>query len=120
MVAFLCPGALRLALGTTDDAGNYQLTTFEPNDGAIIGTHAVTVSIYASEPNANILGPEPAAGGKANSQSIEDAMKRSVQQIEKAEKAKPRIPPKYAERRTSDLRKEVVDGENVIDLELKD
>src|SRR5688500_1432938 len=42
-VAFLAPGAPRLAVGTTDGAGNYRLTTFESGDGAIAGTHVVTV-----------------------------------------------------------------------------
>jgi hypothetical protein len=119
-VAFLCPGAPRLAVGTTDDAGNYRLTTFEPYDGAIIGTHVVTVNVFASEPEVVVLGPDPPAGAKAMSNSIDDAMKRSVRQIQKADKAKPPIPLNYTERRTSNLRKEVGTGDNVINIELKD
>jgi hypothetical protein len=119
-VAFLCPGAPRLAVGTTDQNGNYQLTTYEENDGAIIGTHVVTVNLYASESEANALGSDSSASGQSTSKSIEEAMKRTVKQIEKAEKAKLPIPTKYSDRRTSDLQKEVVDGENVIDIDLID
>ena len=48
-VAFLCHGAPRPAMGTTDATGTYQLTTFEPDDGAVIGTHVVTVKKYAMQ-----------------------------------------------------------------------
>jgi hypothetical protein len=117
-VAFLCPGAPRPSVGTTDDSGNYRLTTFEQNDGAIVGTHAVTVNVYATEAETSVFAGTTDVGGKATAKSIDDAMKRSVKQIEKAEKSKPPIPLKYADRRTSDLRKEVVAGENKINIEL--
>src|SRR5712671_5793789 len=41
-VEFLCPGASRPAAGTSDEQGNYRLTTFTANDGAMIGPHVVT------------------------------------------------------------------------------
>ena len=34
----------RLALGRTDETGHFTLTTYENNDGAIVGRHVVTVS----------------------------------------------------------------------------
>jgi len=116
-VTFLCPGAPRLALGTTDEAGNFQLTTFEPNDGAIVGSHVITVNVYVSVPDADIFGD---AKGKPQSNAIEDAMRKTLQQSKKAETAKPAIPSKYAERRTSDLHKDVVAGDNIINIELSD
>ena len=36
-------GGARNAEGITDASGVYQLTTFEPNDGVILGKHAVTI-----------------------------------------------------------------------------
>jgi hypothetical protein len=47
-------------------------------------------------------------------------MQRTAVALEKAERTRPLLPQKYGERRTSDLRKEVVDGENVINIELTD
>ena len=41
-------------MGMTDEAGNYQLTTFEPNDGAMVGTHVVTVNKYSTEPETSV------------------------------------------------------------------
>jgi hypothetical protein len=37
------PGRGRSAVGTTDAAGRYTLTTFRPGDGAILGRHTVTI-----------------------------------------------------------------------------
>lgn len=34
----------RQALGTTDEAGHFKLTTYENYDGAMVGRHVVTVS----------------------------------------------------------------------------
>jgi hypothetical protein len=42
-VTFMAPGAPRAAIGNTDSQGRYRLTTFKPNDGAVPGTHAVTI-----------------------------------------------------------------------------
>ena len=42
-VTFLNADAPRAATGETDQAGHFRLSTFEPNDGAVPGTHAVTV-----------------------------------------------------------------------------
>ena len=35
--------APRLAMGKTDSAGKFRLTSYDTNDGAMIGTHVVTV-----------------------------------------------------------------------------
>lgn len=43
----LNPG--KLALGITDEQGRFQLTTYENNDGVIIGTHIVTIELNFDE-----------------------------------------------------------------------
>ena len=117
-VAFLCPGASRPAVGMTDETGNYQLTSFEPNDGAMVGTHVVTVNKYSSEPETSVPAAEAPAGSKSTTKAIENAMRQTALQIEKMDKERPLLPRKYADRSTSDLRKAVVEGDNVIDIEL--
>jgi hypothetical protein len=117
-VTFLAEGAPTPAWGTTDDSGNYRLTTFKPNDGAVVGTHVVTVS-KTSEVNVSAPGAVP-VDSRARAQAIEEEMQRTAVALEKAERTRPLLPQKYGERRTSDLRKEVVDGENVINIELTD
>lgn len=39
----------RVALGITDKDGRFQLTTYENNDGAIVGKHLVTVGLNRDE-----------------------------------------------------------------------
>jgi hypothetical protein len=119
-VTFLAPGAPRFAVGTTDDEGNYLLTTFEPDDGAIPGTHVVTVRKDGDQPPATIsLNAQP-ADPTNTAKSIEQAMQDTAQQMKVAEKERSLLPLKYADGKTSDLRKHVQDGENVIDIDLKD
>ncbi|HEY0983010.1 MULTISPECIES: carboxypeptidase-like regulatory domain-containing protein [unclassified Schlesneria] len=47
-VSFMMDGAPRAAVGRTDSSGRFQLTTFDTNDGAPIGTHKVTVAKVAA------------------------------------------------------------------------
>jgi hypothetical protein len=118
-VVFLCPGAPRMAIGRTDASGNYQLTTYEPNDGAAIGMHTVTVKKYdrqAAAPKAAVDPNDP----KAIAKGISETMRQSALAVAKSEKSGSLLPEKYASIKTSDLQKEVVDGENVINIELVD
>lgn len=43
-VAFRSDDAPRMATGTTDANGQFELSTYEPGDGTVPGTHQVTVS----------------------------------------------------------------------------
>jgi len=113
-VTFLAPGAPRAAGGTTDEAGNFSLTTFEPNDGAIPGTHEVTVKKYETDPP---LLPQAPADGELDP-SVE--AKYTLEMARWTETAKFAVPKKYTDRKTSDLRFEVVNGENDFKIELVD
>ncbi len=117
-LTFLCAGAPRPAIGKTDPTGNYKLTTFEPNDGAIVGEHTVTVNIYGAEPAEEDIEKSAAKGGQSQSQAIAEAMKRTIQENKKVATAAAVIPAKYRDRRTSDLHKQVIAGDNVINIEL--
>jgi hypothetical protein len=122
-VVFLCPGAPRLAVGKTDERGEYKLTTYEPNDGAMIGNHVVTVKkkdMGAEAASTDVAATVEPLQGEALSRAIAQSMRQSSQQAKKAEKAGSLLPAKYAFLKSSDLRKDVVDGENVINLDLTD
>jgi hypothetical protein len=115
-VAFLAPGAPRLAVGTTDDAGRFSLTTYEQDDGAVLGTHVVTVQKLAMQPGPSYDVPD----GKIDNAAIERAMQEAALRVEAAEKAGSELPAKYASHNTSELRLEVVESENDFKIELAD
>jgi len=104
-------------VGTTDEAGNFRLTTFEPNDGAVLGTHVVTVNRRSSASTAGIPTVEDVASGKLSTEEINAAIDRSGAV---ASKTRSELPAKYADRKTSDLHREVIEGENVFQIELVD
>lgn len=60
IVSFSCEGAPRSATGVTDAEGKFTLSTFGLNDGAIVGTHVITVN--KPDPKAN-QAPATANGG---------------------------------------------------------
>ena len=53
------PAAGPSAMGQTDAAGRFVLSTYEPGDGAVIGTHTVTI-VPASAGVALVPGQPPA------------------------------------------------------------
>ncbi len=84
----------RPASGMTDAQGNYTLTTFDPGDGALPGSHKVTVAEPApkmAEGDYSVPVPKP-----------------------------PRFPVKYTDQIQTDLKAEVKAGENDIPIELKE
>jgi hypothetical protein len=117
-VTFLCSGAPRLAVGTTDEQGNYRLTTYEPNDGAVIGTHVVTVKQYFANSDAAGAAIDPSGDPQSVGKAIQGAERLVDQQRRKAMQAGLLVPEKYGSRRTSDLRKQVAAGDNLIDIDL--
>ena len=58
------------ANGVTDSQGKFTLTTFQPNDGAIVGTHKVTVTIVNTEEVPEII---PDDYSYTNAGSADDA-----------------------------------------------
>jgi len=86
------------ASGVTDDEGEFELTTYESNDGAVAGQHQVIVQKY--DPR---------------------SMPENVNLDEVDEVPEPEMltPKQYADFETSDLTVEVTaDGENAITLDL--
>ncbi len=92
-VAFSPESGGKIASAKTDEDGHYELTTFEPYDGAIVGQHAVTIVKRVPMPPPHI--------------SVPDA-------------GKPLIPSKYFAAQTSGLTADVKAGEsNVYDFTLE-
>jgi hypothetical protein len=112
-VEFLAPGASRPATGVTDGNGRFHLTTFEPDDGAIVGTHIVTVAKTGSQPGA-AANPSQVENDPA---AIEKAMAQSALQ---QRKARSELPAKYADRSSSDLHFDVAAHENQFEIKLND
>jgi hypothetical protein len=113
-VTFMADGASRAAVGKTDAAGHFQLTTFEENDGAVPGTHVVTIKKYDSDPPPLPAIPPGGAVDPADEAKYTAAMARWVGT------AKLAIPRRYADRNATDLRREVVAGENSFEIDLVD
>lgn len=88
------PSSGRASIGTTDDAGRYKLVYTRSEDGAVVGTHKVTISteIKASDGYGD---DEPAVQGK-----------------------KEIIPAKYLDRRKTELTANVEPGSNSINFDL--
>jgi hypothetical protein len=107
-VTFIHKESNRAAFGKTNAEGEYKLTTFNANDGAVEGRHDISV-VDIPPP------PETPAIASVESEQYqppkigEDTMP----------KPKSRLPQRYADTATSGLFGVVnPDGENVVDLEL--
>ncbi len=66
----------RVALGMTDKDGRFKLTTYENDDGAIVGKHTVTVSLNFDEAS----GKDPSKGFACAKSSKEVTVERGVKE----------------------------------------
>lgn len=100
-VMFQRDGA-RPATGQTDEEGNFTLTTFGENDGAIPGEYVVTITKMESAPEpTGEVGREPPKAAASKPKSL--------------------LPVKYSEPKSSDLKETVsAPGPNEFTFELKD
>lgn len=104
--------APRFAKGVTDKDGRFRLTTFETNDGAVVGDHKVTISKLQANPalsGASVENPSAAYG-----QGMRAAAAGKLEAIAKQE-----LPAKYADANTSSLTARVAkDGKNEFEFKL--
>lgn len=106
-ISFAAEGSPRFATGTTDAQGKYSLTTFDTNDGAVVGKHTVTITQTGS--GAGVKKPEQ----MTPSDMIALGPQANVSQSQ--------LPAKYADPKTSDLTRTVVEGEtNEFNFDLTD
>jgi hypothetical protein len=109
-VTFYNAAKNRSAFGKTNDKGEYKLTTFAPNDGAVEGQHAVTVvkveAPAASTPVAPIESPayQPPGFGEST----------------EPKPPKSELDEKYAKQETSGLTATIkTDGPNQVNFDLQ-
>jgi len=118
-VSFTAEGASRSANGETNDKGEFVLTTFDTDDGAVLGEHLVTITKMASSSSFDPDLEKMDTGGYAK--SMEKSKDRSVIPGGSAEEVKGLLPAKYADPVESGLSRTVVAGEeNVFNFDLKD
>jgi len=109
-VTFFCAEKNRSAFGKTNDKGEYKLTTFTANDGAVAGQHVVTVmKLETSAESA----PAAATESKAY---VPPALGESTE----PKPPKSELPEQYANQATSGLTATIKsDGPNQVNLDLK-
>jgi hypothetical protein len=90
--------------GTTDKDGKFTLSTFELNDGAIAGSHKVTVA-------------KPSASSATAKSSLDvkdpgEMSKMYLQTMKSQSKEKPLLPVVYSNQETTTLKADVKAGDN--------
>jgi hypothetical protein len=106
VVAFQGENATKLATGKTDAQGRFQLTTYEPGDGAVPGKHHASVSKVTATPAAS-----------TTSASMEDAAAAAKTQTQAV--AKSELPEQYADPARSQLEFTVTEsGPNDFQIDL--
>lgn len=113
-VAFAPQNGQPTAFGTTDDQGNFKLTTYDFQDGAAEGTYKVIVSKTAQSAGA----PSSSAAGSDHEASEEAASSHDA--TGGAKTSTGLVPPQYSSSQETPLTAEVKKGEeNVFNFDLK-
>jgi hypothetical protein len=113
-VVFRSEGSPRVASGITNDKGEYKLTTFDTDDGAVVGDHAVVIMKNAPAGDSALpKDPTPEDYAKMMAESKSDGPPGS--------EGEGLLPSKYASPETSGLTRTVVAGEkNEYNFDLTD
>jgi len=115
-VSFYAEGSPRAASGKTDAEGMYQLTTFDTNDGAVEGSHKVSIAkMQAAQDMSNIDVNNPEGPGDAYGDAMDAA---ASGQYDKSLTAV--LPRELASPETSGLTRTVTasESENVFNFDL--
>ncbi len=94
------PSNGRMAHGKIQPDGSYRLTTFESNDGALIGDHSVTIEAVVVESNA------------AELKTLEEEISNENQPRRLIVKETHLVPEKYADPLSSELKATVKDQDD--------
>ncbi len=102
----------RVAFGTTNDNGEYALTTYENNDGAGAGDYVVVVTKNSGS-SSGVPTPE-----EAHAQAMKGGA-AAGHGSGGSNDAGSSLPKKYSDPKTSDLKATVKEGDNSFDFPLK-
>jgi hypothetical protein len=114
IVTFQPEGGGKSAVGTTDESGRYQLTTFRQGDGVVEGTYNVTVAKWEG-------GEPPAEVAPTEMRDFSDGdYGDAYTPPDEAPPPPPRnlLPERYNSPRMSELSYTVTRGENTYNIEL--
>lgn len=107
-VTFINASSPRTAVGVTNAQGEFALTTFDTNDGALVGEHKVTIAKRQGAATAELRSPlEQAAQSGGNMEAYRQAMTQDRKDV----KVENQLPGKYSSPDTSGLVRQVVEGE---------
>jgi hypothetical protein len=109
-VTFFNADKNRSAFGKTNAQGKFNLSTFALNDGAVEGSHVVTV--------AKVTAPPPTTTPAAPLES-EEYVPPGIGESTQPEAPKSELPEQYADPETSGLTANVQAGPNEISFDLK-
>ncbi|MEJ7592325.1 MAG: hypothetical protein WKF77_12310 [Planctomycetaceae bacterium] len=108
-MTFSTAASPRTAVGVCNAAGEFKLTTFDTDDGAIPGSHVVTIAKLAT-PNEAPMSPEDYLGKMQGSGGNTQPPAKDIANS---------LPLKYASATESGLKRDVVSGEsNVFNFDL--
>ena len=111
-LTFLNAEKKRSGFGRTNDKGEYTVTTFTPNDGAVEGKSMLTVTKYI---------PPPVTAPEADIESEAYQPPGFGKQATKPPVLKSEVPARYANQATSGLIAVVTkEGPNKVDIDLVD
>jgi hypothetical protein len=117
-VSFMAEGAPKAAVGMTNDKGEFQLSTFGANDGAIVGQHSITVVKVVGEATQAPSNPREMMGRPG---AMADTYQQRLGNQGNIEGPKSELPEKYAKAETSGLKETVTaEGPNKFVLQLTD
>lgn len=119
IVNFTVKDYSRLSTGVTNDKGEYQLTTMNTNDGAVVGENQVAIRQAQKESAGMDLAMDPATmqQGKAD---LKGTPSKPVDLKKRQQNSYGVVPPKYGDPGNSGLKRSVVVGEkNIFNFDLK-
>lgn len=111
---------IRPAFGKTNDAGEFELSTYDDGDGAVPGEYKISIVKQSLRPGIDVKTLTPSGQGTGGSAGMDMYKKMTLgNKREKATVSDASVPAKYSDREKSGLKRTVeASGGNVFNLKL--